>query len=80
MNCQPAGLLLRRGEALLFGSLSLLAWAILFVTINAIYIPLHEEPRLERRFGDHYRRYKQRTPRWIPRLRPLAAGDGESVV
>jgi len=26
-----------------------------------------EEPQLERRFGDAYRQYRDRTPRWIPR-------------
>ena len=29
-----------------------------------------EEPRLEQRFGDSYRRYKANVPGWIPRLRP----------
>jgi len=40
------------------------------VLVNAIYIPLVEEPGLERRFGDDYFLYKKNVPRWIPRLRP----------
>jgi protein-S-isoprenylcysteine O-methyltransferase Ste14 len=28
---------------------------------------LLEEPQLERRFGETYREYRRRTPRWIPR-------------
>jgi protein-S-isoprenylcysteine O-methyltransferase Ste14 len=58
------------GEALLFGSSALAVWALLFALANAIYIPLAEEPGLERRFGADYRRYKAGVPRWIPRVRP----------
>jgi protein-S-isoprenylcysteine O-methyltransferase Ste14 len=58
------------GEALIFGSWPLFLWACLFFAINAIYIPLSEEPGLEKRFGDAYRRYKRHVPRWRPRLRP----------
>jgi len=34
-------------------------------------MPLSEEPGLERRFGEDYRRYKRAVPRWIPRLVPV---------
>lgn len=56
------------GEVLLFQSLALLAWTVVFALANTIYIPLVEEPGLERRFGDSYRRYKAHVPRWMPRL------------
>jgi protein-S-isoprenylcysteine O-methyltransferase Ste14 len=59
------------GEALLFRSWPLLAWWALFFAINAVYLPLSEEPGLERRFGEDYRRYKREVPRWIPRLVPV---------
>jgi protein-S-isoprenylcysteine O-methyltransferase Ste14 len=55
------------GEAALFGSLALLAWAAVFLTVNAIYFPLVEEPMLRDRFGADYDAYAARTPRWIPR-------------
>ena len=58
------------GEALLFGSPAIGLWFALFFLGNAIYIPLSEEPGLERRFGDAYRSYKAAVPRWIPRLTP----------
>jgi protein-S-isoprenylcysteine O-methyltransferase Ste14 len=58
------------GEALLLGSWPLLGWAGLFATTNAVYMPLIEEPGLERRFGDDYRRYKRAVPRWLPRWIP----------
>jgi protein-S-isoprenylcysteine O-methyltransferase Ste14 len=33
------------------------------------YVRWFEEPRLERRFGEEYRRYREAVPRWIPRFR-----------
>jgi protein-S-isoprenylcysteine O-methyltransferase Ste14 len=58
------------GETLLFRSPALLAWWAFFFLGNAIYLPLSEEPGLEARFGEDYRRYKRQVPRWIPRLTP----------
>jgi protein-S-isoprenylcysteine O-methyltransferase Ste14 len=57
------------GEALLFGSPALAVWCAVFFAINWAFFVLHEEPRLERRFGDEYRAYKRTVPRWIPRRR-----------
>lgn len=59
-------------EALFFGSLPLLGWFAVFFTVNSTYIPLLEEPGLERRFGEEYVRYKQHVPRWIPRISPYS--------
>jgi protein-S-isoprenylcysteine O-methyltransferase Ste14 len=56
------------GEVRLFTSYPLLLWFLLFLVINMIYIPLVEEPGLEKRFGDDYKLYKENVPRWIPRL------------
>jgi protein-S-isoprenylcysteine O-methyltransferase Ste14 len=58
------------GEAALFGSLVLLVWFGLVLAVNAVYMPLVEEPGLQRRFGEEYERYRAHVPRWIPRLRP----------
>jgi protein-S-isoprenylcysteine O-methyltransferase Ste14 len=58
------------GEAALLGSIPLLAWFAAFFAANAIYMPLVEEPGLERRFGDGYLAYKRNVPRWFPRRRP----------
>lgn len=63
-------MLILLGEALLWLDLALLAWFALFALANALYIPLWEEPGLERRFGDSYRLYKAQVPRWLPRPRP----------
>ena len=58
------------GEAALFASPALLLWFALVWAVNAVYIPLVEEPGLQRRFGEDYARYAAHVPRWIPRLRP----------
>lgn len=63
-----AGILL--AEALLAGSWLLGAWFAFFSLANAMWIPLVEEPGLERRFGEAFREYKAAVPRWLPRLRP----------
>jgi protein-S-isoprenylcysteine O-methyltransferase Ste14 len=55
------------GECALTGSLALLVWAGIFALANALWMPLIEEPALERRFGDDYREYRRNVPRWLPR-------------
>lgn len=64
------------GEALLFRSTLQLGWFLGFWLLNAVYIPLVEEPMLVSRFGDDYRRYRAQVPRWIPRRTPWSpAGE-----
>jgi protein-S-isoprenylcysteine O-methyltransferase Ste14 len=58
------------GEALLLRSVPHGVWAASFLALNAVYLPLVEEPRLERRFGEAYREYCRHVPRVVPRLRP----------
>jgi protein-S-isoprenylcysteine O-methyltransferase Ste14 len=57
------------GEALVLGSLPLVAWFAGFTAVNALYLPLVEEPGLVRRFGREYEDYRDRVPRWVPRVR-----------
>ena len=58
------------GEAAVLGSPALLIWATAFLAVNAVYMPLFEEPGLKRRFGNDYETYAAHVPRWLPRLRP----------
>jgi protein-S-isoprenylcysteine O-methyltransferase Ste14 len=58
------------GEALVLLSRPHLVWALAFLGINGVYIPLVEEPLLARRFGDEYREYCRHVPRLLPRARP----------
>ncbi len=65
------------GEAALFASVPLLGWFLAFTLVNVIYIPLSEEPGLERRFGADYAEYRRHVPRWIPRVRPWTPPRGD---
>ena len=62
------------GETLVFGVTGLAIWLAAFVAVNAVYLPLVEEPALRRRFGDDYDRYMGNVNRWVPRLRPWDPG------
>jgi protein-S-isoprenylcysteine O-methyltransferase Ste14 len=56
------------GEALIFGSVLLCTWFLVFCGLCLILIPAWEEPDLEKRFGEPYREYERKVPRWIPKL------------
>jgi protein-S-isoprenylcysteine O-methyltransferase Ste14 len=58
------------GEALVLLSGPHFQWALIFLVINFIYIPLFEEQQLKGRFGDAYIEYCRHVPRLVPRLRP----------
>jgi protein-S-isoprenylcysteine O-methyltransferase Ste14 len=61
------------GEGLVLLSRPHLVWALIFLGINAVYIPLLEEPLLAERFGDSYQEYCRHVPRLLPRWRPWEA-------
>jgi len=65
------------GEALVLLSRPHLQWALIFLAINAVYIPLFEEPLLALRFGKSYRNYRRHVPRLLPRWRPWEADHPE---
>jgi protein-S-isoprenylcysteine O-methyltransferase Ste14 len=58
------------GEALVLVSPPHGVWAIAFLVLNLVYIPLFEEPQLAHRFGEPYREYCRHVRRFLPRLRP----------
>ena len=55
-------------EALFFGSAAIGILAAVAFVVNHVYFIYSEEPGLEKRFGESYRDYKSRVPRWIPKL------------
>lgn len=58
------------GEGLLFGSLYILLWDLIFFIGNTIYLPFSEDKDLEKRFGKQFFEYKNSVRAWIPRLTP----------
>jgi protein-S-isoprenylcysteine O-methyltransferase Ste14 len=65
-------LLVVLGEAWLFMSLPVLAYAGAMAVFFHLFVTGYEERRLGRRFGRTYLEYRREVPRWIPR-RPSRA-------
>jgi protein-S-isoprenylcysteine O-methyltransferase Ste14 len=68
-------LFLLLGEAALLGSVPLFVWFALVGVVNAIYMPIVEEPGLVRRYGEEYERYRAHVPRWHPSAHPWRPTD-----
>lgn len=66
-------LLIITGQALWYRSVSVLWWAL------GCWLGFHnrvleyEEPHLAAKHGEEYEQYRDRVPRWLPRVRPLTA-------
>jgi protein-S-isoprenylcysteine O-methyltransferase Ste14 len=56
------------GEALFFESKILLVYAAVVFCLFHMFILFYEEPVLKKKFGEPYREYCVRIPRWIPRI------------
>jgi protein-S-isoprenylcysteine O-methyltransferase Ste14 len=57
------------GQALLLGSVVLLAYAGVFLAVVFAFVRGYEEPTLAARYGDEYDVYRAAVPGWWPRLR-----------
>jgi protein-S-isoprenylcysteine O-methyltransferase Ste14 len=57
------------GQALLLGSVVLLAYAAAFLAVVVAFVRGYEEPTLTRRYGGEYEAYRATVPGWWPRLR-----------
>ncbi|HVN17401.1 MAG TPA: isoprenylcysteine carboxylmethyltransferase family protein [Dongiaceae bacterium] len=57
------------GQAMVYRSFPVAAYAALMLLIARTFVVLYEEPTLERQFGESYQEYRREVPRWIPRLR-----------
>ena len=64
------------GEAWLFGSVSLLKYALLVLVLFHLFVVLYEEPALTSQFGESYRAYRRAVPRWGFTTRPFQEGTG----
>jgi len=56
------------GEAIVFGSLTILVFAAFMWLAFHLFVVLYEEPGLHDRFDGAYDAYRRRVPRWIPRI------------
>jgi len=75
-NPMIAGVLIMLlGESVLFTSIPLFVWFVVFFLLNVIYLPLSEERTLRARYGEAYERYQENVPAWIPRDEPWDGGD-----
>ncbi len=57
------------GAALLYQSLQLAAYVVLFLIITQLFVVFYEEPTLRRMFNGDYEAYCRAVARWWPRLR-----------
>ncbi|HEY6498213.1 MAG TPA: isoprenylcysteine carboxylmethyltransferase family protein [Streptosporangiaceae bacterium] len=62
-----AALLVVAGQAWLFGSLAVLAYAMAMAMTFHIFVMGYEERTLRRRFGPAYQEYRRTVPRWLAR-------------
>jgi protein-S-isoprenylcysteine O-methyltransferase Ste14 len=58
------------GQALLFSSWAVVAYAAVAATAMVSFVKLYEEPTLARRYGAEYEAYRRAVPGWLPRLTP----------
>jgi protein-S-isoprenylcysteine O-methyltransferase Ste14 len=63
------------GEAWLFRSTALLAYAVAVFILFHVFVVAYEEPALASQFGESYRRYRHAVPRWGFSLRPFPASN-----
>jgi len=74
-NPMYAGLLIViLGQALLFGSLWLVLYAICAWIITASFVRWYEKPTLARTYGSEYEAYRRNVPAWLPRWHPWTPG------
>ena len=69
------------GEALLIPSITrqMFIMMVLLWGSVTIFIVVHEEPSLRKKFGADYEAYCRNVPRWIPRLTPFDNARTEAV-
>lgn len=57
------------GEVVFARSVPLLVYALVLSLCVHFWVVGFEEPSLEDKYGEEYRRYKKSVPRWIPRIK-----------
>src|SRR6185312_4881458 len=67
------------GEAWLFGSVSLLEYALVVIILFHLFVVFYEEPALTSQFGESYQAYRRAVPRWGFTTRPFREGPGSTA-
>jgi protein-S-isoprenylcysteine O-methyltransferase Ste14 len=62
------------GQAVMFASVGVAAWLVVFVVAVTAFVRLYEEPTLRRTYGSSYDAYAAGVRRWLPRLKPWSPG------
>ena len=62
------------GQAMILGSVSLLAYGVLVWLTFHLFVLAYEEPTLRKTFGTEYGAFCANVPRWVPRLSPWSGG------
>lgn len=62
------------GQALLFSSWSLVAYAVTVGAAMSGFVRFYEEPTLAARYGAEYEAYRRAVPAWLPRPTPWRGG------
>jgi protein-S-isoprenylcysteine O-methyltransferase Ste14 len=57
------------GQAWLFHSPQIAVYLGCVLVMAHLFVLFYEEPTLKRQFGDEYERYRERVPRWVPKIR-----------
>jgi protein-S-isoprenylcysteine O-methyltransferase Ste14 len=57
------------GQALWFGSVATLRYALAVALLFHLFVVFYEEPTLRRKFGKSYTQYSLEVPRWLPKPR-----------
>jgi protein-S-isoprenylcysteine O-methyltransferase Ste14 len=63
------------GQAVIFTSLGVLAWLVVFAIAVVSFVTAYEEPTLRQTHGEAYDAYRAAVPGWWPRLTPWRGGD-----
>ena len=58
------------GQALLFGSATVVIYAAVIALAFTTFVRFYEEPTLAGRYGAEYEAYRNAVPGWLPRLTP----------
>jgi protein-S-isoprenylcysteine O-methyltransferase Ste14 len=67
------------GEAWLFGSVSLLEYALVVIVLFHLFVVFYEEPALTSQFGESYQAYRRAVPRWGFTTRPFQEGTASAA-